>query len=380
MHPAGADQVIAFHHIVRNERLALQLADGDASKLSGFDNGSGGVGGYARLFGVLALDLLLYPGGQHVLELHLLSVVSSFTGMPMLTTRRRLRLVGAARQALCSVDDEEIVKRCAGSRFALVNAWRSISDSSPVVTHPLALLDATTVCEDDVVLVDLLYPGFVSESLQITFSPKHRWLYWPSTRRRSVLGSGALKGHIFYRPAAAMAPTRRSPLLVVLALAVAACSPAFLMPGLRPSVPEKTQQLVAGAALVASMPAPAHAGGMFDFGLTLPFVAGSFLLLMAVLNALFYAPVSEEMEERNSKLLQTLSDATDMLAEADEMQVQYTAEIKEAREKAAKEPDDVMHWGSGFRVTSFRSEVSSSKSGMCSRASGGSSSRGAPSI
>ena len=61
-------------------------------------------------------------------------------------------------------------------------------------------------------------------------------------------------------------------------------------------------------------------------------------------------------------------------------QVQYTAEIKEAREKAAKEPDDVMHWGSGFRVTSFRSEVSSSKSGMCSRASGGSSSRGAPSI
>mmetsp|Transcript_56904 Transcript_56904/g.78898 ORF Transcript_56904/g.78898 Transcript_56904/m.78898 type:complete len:201 (-) Transcript_56904:164-766(-) len=134
-----------------------------------------------------------------------------------------------------------------------------------------------------------------------------------------------------------MTPTRRSPLLVVLALAVAACSPVFLMPGLRPSVPEKTQQLVAGAALVASMPAPAHAGGMFDFGLTLPFVAGSFLLLMTVLNALFYAPVSEEMEERNAKLLQTLSDATDMLAEADEMQVQYTAEIKEAREKAAQE-------------------------------------------
>ncbi|CAE7201075.1 atpF2 [Symbiodinium pilosum] len=130
---------------------------------------------------------------------------------------------------------------------------------------------------------------------------------------------------------------RRSPLLVVLALVVAACSPAFLMPGLQRTVPQKAQQLAAGAALVASMPAPAHAGGMFDFGLTLPFVAGSFLLLMAVLNALFYAPVSEEMEERNAKLLQTLSDATDMLAEADEMQVQYTAEIKEAREKAAKE-------------------------------------------
>ncbi|CAE7039270.1 asaB [Symbiodinium sp. CCMP2456] len=150
----GADQVIAFHHIVRNERLALQLADGDASKLSGFDNGSGGVGGYAR------------------------NAHADYT---------TATAVGAARQALCSVDDEEIVKRCAGSRFALVNAWRSISDSSPVVTHPLALLDATTVCEDDVVLVDLLYPGFVSESLQITFSPKHRWLYWPCMVKDEVV-------------------------------------------------------------------------------------------------------------------------------------------------------------------------------------------------
>ena len=44
---------------------------------------------------------------------------------------------------------------------------------------------------------------------------------------------------------------------------------------------------------------------------------------MAVLNALFYAPVSEEVEERNAKLLQTLSDATDMLAEADEMQATW---------------------------------------------------------
>ncbi|CAE7230202.1 atpF2 [Symbiodinium natans] len=102
-----------------------------------------------------------------------------------------------------------------------------------------------------------------------------------------------------------------------------------------------SQAVVAGsAALLAAAPMPAYAGGMFDFGLTLPFVAGSFLLLMAVLNALFYAPVSEEVEERNAKLLQTLSEATDMLAEADEMQVQYTAEIKEAREKAAKELAD----------------------------------------
>mmetsp|Transcript_56905 Transcript_56905/g.78903 ORF Transcript_56905/g.78903 Transcript_56905/m.78903 type:complete len:204 (+) Transcript_56905:72-683(+) len=135
---------------------------------------------------------------------------------------------------------------------------------------------------------------------------------------------------------------RRSSGLAVLLLVAACCSlPTFVMPPAQGTPPARDQLLTAGsAALVASLPAPAHAGGMFDFGLTLPFVAGSFLLLMTVLNALFYAPVSEEMEERNAKLLQTLSDATDMLAEADEMQVAYTAEIKEAREKAAKELAD----------------------------------------
>merc|ERR1712187_851043 len=81
--------------------------------------------------------------------------------------------------------------------------------------------------------------------------------------------------------------------------------------------------------------APAYAGGMFDFGLTLPFVAVTFLTMMAVLNAIFYAPVSEEMEDRNKKLLQTLSEATDMLSKADEIQVEYTEQIRAAREKAS---------------------------------------------
>eukprot|EP00421_Protoceratium_reticulatum_P000829 CAMPEP_0168367734 /NCGR_PEP_ID=MMETSP0228-20121227/5890_1 /TAXON_ID=133427 /ORGANISM="Protoceratium reticulatum, Strain CCCM 535 (=CCMP 1889)" /LENGTH=316 /DNA_ID=CAMNT_0008380563 /DNA_START=1 /DNA_END=952 /DNA_ORIENTATION=+ len=78
------------------------------------------------------------------------------------------------------------------------------------------------------------------------------------------------------------------------------------------------------------------AGGMFDFGLTLPFVAVTFLLMMAVLNALWYGPVTTEMDDRNAKLLQTLSEATDMLTRADEIQVEYTEQIRGAREKASK--------------------------------------------
>merc|ERR1719195_1344196 len=90
------------------------------------------------------------------------------------------------------------------------------------------------------------------------------------------------------------------------------------------------------AALLAAVPQPAYAGGMFDFGLTLPFVAVIFLTMMAVLNALWYSPVTDEMEERNAKLLQTLSEATDMLTKADEIQVEYTKKIREARESASK--------------------------------------------
>merc|ERR550525_156058 len=58
--------------------------------------------------------------------------------------------------------------------------------------------------------------------------------------------------------------------------------------------------------------------------------------MMAVLNALWYGPVTREMDDRNAKLLQTLSEATDMLTKADEIQVEYTEQIRVAREKASK--------------------------------------------
>merc|ERR1719378_1282364 len=81
---------------------------------------------------------------------------------------------------------------------------------------------------------------------------------------------------------------------------------------------------------------PVHAGGMFDFGLTLPFVVATFLIMMLTLNSLWYGPVLAEQDDRNKKLLQTLSEATDTLAKADEIQAEYTTKIREARENAAK--------------------------------------------
>merc|ERR1711972_546902 len=74
----------------------------------------------------------------------------------------------------------------------------------------------------------------------------------------------------------------------------------------------------------------------FDFGITLPFVAITFLTMMATLNALWFSPVTAEVDDRNAKLLKTLSEATDMLSKADEIQVEYTEQIREAREKASQ--------------------------------------------
>eukprot|EP00419_Tripos_fusus_P084373 CAMPEP_0172862886 /NCGR_PEP_ID=MMETSP1075-20121228/75701_1 /TAXON_ID=2916 /ORGANISM="Ceratium fusus, Strain PA161109" /LENGTH=87 /DNA_ID=CAMNT_0013711345 /DNA_START=28 /DNA_END=287 /DNA_ORIENTATION=- len=75
-------------------------------------------------------------------------------------------------------------------------------------------------------------------------------------------------------------------LLVALTLGLKA--PAFLGAPARARMQSVTSttlqgqpaQALGGAVLLANLPAPAHAGGMFDFGLTLPFVAVTFLLMM----------------------------------------------------------------------------------------------------
>lgn len=132
--------------------------------------------------------------------------------------------------------------------------------------------------------------------------------------------------------------SRSSALAALLVAAAAFAGLSFIAPSgpARQQTPDSSAAVAGAAALLAAAPMPAYAGGMFDFGLTLPFVAVTFLLMMTVLNALWFAPVTEEVDERNAKLLQTLSEATDMLSKADEIQVQYTAEIKDARAKASK--------------------------------------------
>ena len=68
---------------------------------------------------------------------------------------------------------EELLK----GRVQVINLWRPIR--GPVRDAPLAMLDGTTVKEGDLVASDLIYPNRRGETYSVTYSPDHRWFYFP---------------------------------------------------------------------------------------------------------------------------------------------------------------------------------------------------------
>jgi F-type H+-transporting ATPase subunit b len=78
-------------------------------------------------------------------------------------------------------------------------------------------------------------------------------------------------------------------------------------------------------------------GGLFDFDATLPLVAIQFLLLMVVLNAIFYTPLSTAITERNDFILNNLAQASEVLAKANELTAQYEQELASIRKEALLE-------------------------------------------
>jgi hypothetical protein len=70
-------------------------------------------------------------------------------------------------------------------RFAVINVWRPIH--GPVQDSPLAVADARTVAEHDLVATDLIYPDRIGEIYYVKFNPDHRWFYAPAMRSDEVL-------------------------------------------------------------------------------------------------------------------------------------------------------------------------------------------------
>jgi hypothetical protein len=62
-------------------------------------------------------------------------------------------------------------------RFAEINLWRPIR--GPLVRSPLALCDAQSLSEENLVASELRYPDRTGETYAVTYNPGQRWYYFP---------------------------------------------------------------------------------------------------------------------------------------------------------------------------------------------------------
>ncbi len=110
---------------------------------------------------------------------------------------------------------EELLKH----RFGVVNVWRPIR--GPVLDSPLALCDARSFTNDDLIASDLVYKHVRGETSRVEFKPEHRWYYFSEQQRDEVLlirvhdskddGRARLSFHTsFENPLAEGAPPRES--------------------------------------------------------------------------------------------------------------------------------------------------------------------------
>jgi hypothetical protein len=62
-------------------------------------------------------------------------------------------------------------------RFAIIQVWRPIGH--PVESWPLAIADARSLSEADMVVTERRYPDRVGQTSAITWNPGHRWYWFP---------------------------------------------------------------------------------------------------------------------------------------------------------------------------------------------------------
>jgi hypothetical protein len=116
------------------------------------------------------------------------------------TSHNRPRGVGLPREAVLRVHNDYTLKSGPQrvrdlwpeeaearlqKRFAIVNVWRPIV--GPLQQFPLALGDAASLHEDDILATDLIYPDRVGEIYSIAYNPAQRWFYFPEMSRDEVV-------------------------------------------------------------------------------------------------------------------------------------------------------------------------------------------------
>jgi hypothetical protein len=78
-------------------------------------------------------------------------------------------------------DADELLEQ----RFGIINVWRPVR--GPVLDSPLALCDAQTFTDDDLIASDLVYVHVRGETSRVEYNPAHRWYYFSEMRTDEVL-------------------------------------------------------------------------------------------------------------------------------------------------------------------------------------------------
>lgn len=75
---------------------------------------------------------------------------------------------------------DELVKR----RYQIINVWRPIQ---PILKDPIAVADASSVPDSDLVGAEMTEDDFVGESWVVRYNPSHRWFYKHGMTPQDVL-------------------------------------------------------------------------------------------------------------------------------------------------------------------------------------------------
>jgi F-type H+-transporting ATPase subunit b len=75
-------------------------------------------------------------------------------------------------------------------------------------------------------------------------------------------------------------------------------------------------------------------GGLFDFNATLPLMALQILLLMVVLNLVFYTPIAKVLDERDEYIRKNLTEASETLTKAEAITKQYEQDLAQERRES----------------------------------------------
>ncbi len=82
-------------------------------------------------------------------------------------------------------EEEAARLTAAGSRITQINVWRPIH--GPVERSPLALADASSTRQEDLIATDQIFPDRVGEIYNVAHAPSQRWYYAPRMTVNEVL-------------------------------------------------------------------------------------------------------------------------------------------------------------------------------------------------